>query len=116
MKDIIRLKYHELEKLLEGVQKPGRYVDHEIGVSSKDPGLLAKRASNVLVCLAFPDIYEIGMPNLGLQILYDIINSSHGFSAERAFAPWVDFEDRLREYEIGMVLGNIIQIRLRAQK
>lgn len=97
MKDIIRLKYHELEKLLEGVQKPGRYVDHEIGVSSKDPDLLAKRASSVLVCLAFPDIYEIGMPNLGLQILYDIINSHHGFSAERAFAPWVDFEDRLRE-------------------
>ncbi len=97
MKDIIRLKYHELEKLLEGVQKPGRYVDHEIGVSSKDPGLLAKKASSVLVCLAFPDIYEIGMPNLGLQILYNIINSRHDFSAERAFAPWVDFEDRLRE-------------------
>ncbi len=97
MKDILRLKYHELEKLLKGVQKPGRYVDHEIGISSKDPGLLAGKASNVLVCLAFPDIYEIGMPNLGLQILYDIINSQNGFSAERAFAPWVDFEDRLRE-------------------
>jgi len=97
MKDIIRLKYHELEKLLEGVQKPGRYVDHEIGVFSKDPDLLAKKASSVLVCLAFPDIYEIGMPNLGLQILYDIINNRHRFSAERAFAPWVDFEDRLRE-------------------
>jgi len=97
MKDIITLKYHELEKLLEGIQKPGRYVDHEIGVLSKDPGLLVKKASNVLVCLAFPDIYEIGMPNLGLQILYDIINRQHGFSAERAFVPWTDFEDRLRE-------------------
>ncbi|HAJ94676.1 MAG TPA: TIGR03960 family radical SAM protein, partial [Actinobacteria bacterium] len=97
MKDIIILKYHELEKLLEGIQKPGRYVDHEIGTKSKDPGLLAEKASNVLVCLAFPDIYEIGTPNLGLQILYDIINKQPFFSAERAFAPWTDFEERLRE-------------------
>lgn len=97
MKDIIILKYHELEKLLEGIQKPGRYVDHEIGVLSKDPYKLLKKALSVLVCLAFPDIYEIGTPNLGLQILYDIINEQPYFSAERVFAPWTDFEGRLRE-------------------
>jgi len=97
MKDIKVLKYNELDRLLEGIQKPGRYVDHEIGVQSKDPYELAREAKNVLACLAFPDIYEIGMPNLGLQILYDIINKHPDCSAERVFAPWTDLEDRLRE-------------------
>ncbi|MCK5567255.1 MAG: TIGR03960 family B12-binding radical SAM protein [Actinomycetia bacterium] len=97
MKKIKTLEYPELEKLLCDIQKPGRYVDHEIRTSSKDPAQLEGIPGSVTCALAFPDIYEIGMPNLGLQILYDIINRSPGFSAERIFSPWTDFEERLRE-------------------
>ncbi len=97
MKKIKTLKYPKLEKLLCDIQKPGRYVDHEIGTSSKDPVHLESIPGSVACGLAFPDIYEIGMPNLGLQILYDIINSRSEFSAERIFPPWADFEERLRE-------------------
>jgi radical SAM family uncharacterized protein len=95
-KKIRSLQYGELEKLLEGIERPGRYVGNEAGISSKGPGWLADMGRGVLVCLAFPDIYEVGMPNLGLQILYDIINGYPCFSAERAYAPWIDFEERLR--------------------
>lgn len=97
MKKIKTLEYGEFEKLLEDIQKPGRYVDHEIGISSKDPVKLEDSPGNIACALAFPDIYEIGMPNLGLQILYNIINSHPVFSAERIFSPWTDFEERLRE-------------------
>lgn len=97
MKKIKTLQYRELERLLGDIQKPGRYVDHEIGTSSKDPVQMENIPGSITIALAFPDIYEIGMPNLGLQILYDIINNRPGFSAERVFSPWTDFEERLRE-------------------
>ena len=102
MKKIKTLEYSELEMILKDIQKPGRYVDHEIGTSSKDPSGLEDIAGNVFAALAFPDIYEIGFPNIGLQILYDIINSRPEFSAERAFSPWTDFEKRLRETDTGL--------------
>jgi len=95
MRDIKSLEYEKLEKLLRGIEKPGRYIDNEIGTSSKDPGKL--KPDSVIVALAFPDIYEVGMPNIGLQILYDIINRHPSFSAERFFAPWTDMEQQLRE-------------------
>ena len=102
MKKIKTLEYSKLEIILKDIQKPGRYVDHEIGISSKDPVELEDIPGSVFAALAFPDIYEIGFPNIGLQILYDIINSRSEFSAERIFAPWTDFEDRLRETGIGL--------------
>jgi radical SAM family uncharacterized protein len=101
-KEIRSLQYGKLEELLEGIERPGRYVGNEAGISSKGPGWLADMGEGVLVCLAFPDIYEVGMPNLGLQIIYDIINRHPCFSAERAFAPWIDFEERLRETGTGL--------------
>ena len=102
MKKIKTLEYSELEMILKDIQKPGRYVDHEIGTSSKDPSGLENIVGNVFAALAFPDIYEIGFPNIGLQILYDIINSCPEFSAERVFSPWTDFEKRLRETDTGL--------------
>ncbi len=102
MKKIKTLEYSKLEIILKDIQKPGRYVDHEIGTSSKDPVKLENIPGNVFVALAFPDIYEIGFPNIGLQILYNIINSRSEFSAERIFSPWTDFEDRLRETGTGL--------------
>ena len=102
MKKIKTLEYKKLEMILKDIQKPGRYVDHEIGTLSKDPAELENIGGNVFAALAFPDIYEIGFPNIGLQILYDIINKRPEFSAERIFSPWTDFEVRLRETGIGL--------------
>ena len=99
MRIIKTLKFDELENLLEGVQKPGRYINHEIGASSKDINKIADFTDTVFAALIFPDIYEIGMPNLGMQILYEIINRREDFSAEMVFSPWVDFEKKLKKLE-----------------
>jgi len=100
MKDIKTLSYAKLQELLEGIEKPGRYIDHEIGTKSCRLEELDEKS--VLAALAFPDIYEVGTPNLGLQILYDIINRHRPFSAERVFAPWIDMEEAMREKGIGL--------------
>ena len=97
MKEIKRLRFDLLEKLLEGIEKPGRYINNEIGTKSKNPGAPDFFYDKVLMALVFPDIYEVGMSNLGLQILYDIINKHKDFSVERVFSPWIDFEKKLRE-------------------
>ncbi len=91
--DVIKLD--ELEKLLKGIQKPGRYIGNEIGIKSKP---LKQLKEDMMLCaLAFPDTYEMGMANLGIQVLYQIINQHPGYSAERVFAPWTDFEKALRD-------------------
>lgn len=82
----------EHENLLGSVRKPGRYVGREWNSITKS---LAE--TDVSVCLAYPDAYEVGMPNLGLTILYDIINRDPGAVCERVFSPWPDMEAVLRE-------------------
>ncbi len=69
--------------------KPSRYIGNEINISRK--------IADIKVALCFPDTYEIGMSHLGLKILYSIINNIPSASAERVFAPWVDYEAFLRE-------------------
>jgi len=81
-----------LERLLPSVQKPARYLGHEINAVHKDPSKV-----KVHVGLAFPDVYEVGMSHLGLKILYSIINGQPDFYAERAFAPWTDMEAVMKE-------------------
>ena len=80
-----------LERLLPGVQKPARYAGGELNQTVKDWDRVPLR-----VALAFPDIYELGMSNLGLAILYDIVNRQPDALAERAFSPWPDLEAALR--------------------
>jgi radical SAM family uncharacterized protein len=80
-----------LERILPGVQKPGRYVGGELNQVLKDWSSVKTR-----VALVFPEIYDIGLPNLGLAILYDILNRRPDVLAERAYAPWVDMEAALR--------------------
>ncbi len=70
-------------------RKPSRYIGNELNI--------IKKQGDIKVALCFPDTYEIGMSHLGLKILYSIINEIPNASAERAFAPWVDFESYLRE-------------------
>jgi radical SAM family uncharacterized protein len=81
-----------LERILPKVRKPGRYTGGELNQVRKD----WERAS-LRVALAFPDIYDLGMSNLALAILYDIINRQPDALAERTFAPWPDMEAAMRK-------------------
>ncbi|MEW5869506.1 MAG: TIGR03960 family B12-binding radical SAM protein [Chloroflexota bacterium] len=80
-----------LEQILPLVQKPGRYTGGELNQVVKDWGQVATR-----VALVFPDLYDLGMSNLGMAILYDQINQRTDSLAERAYAPWSDMESAMR--------------------
>jgi radical SAM family uncharacterized protein len=80
-----------LERILPQVSKPARYTGGEWNSIVKDWA-----ANDVRWALAFPDIYDLGMSNHGLAILYDRLNRAEGVLAERVFAPWVDMEAALR--------------------
>ncbi len=81
----------QLEPLLAKVAKPARYIGLEDGAQRPDHS-----ADRVAWLLAYPDTYEIGLPNQGLQILYEILNERPDAVAERTYAPWVDLEELLR--------------------
>ena len=80
-----------LEKLLPRVAKPARYIGGEDGMQTP-----LHRSGAVSWLLAYPDTYEIGLPNQGLQILYEILNERPDALAERSYAPWVDLEALMR--------------------
>ena len=84
-----------IEKILYRVEKPGRYVGGEHNQVVKD-----WNSTNLKWCLIFPDIYDIGQANLGLAMLYQILNDREDILAERSFAPWVDMEEQMREHKI----------------
>jgi radical SAM family uncharacterized protein len=81
----------QIEPILPRVQKPARYIGCEDGAIA--PGPLLGRVGWLLI---YPDAYEIGLPNQGLQILYELINERADARAERAYAPWIDMEEQLR--------------------
>ncbi|MXZ99911.1 MAG: TIGR03960 family B12-binding radical SAM protein [Acidimicrobiaceae bacterium] len=83
--------WHQLEPLLPQVSKPARYIGAEDGmrVPRHGPGVVSW-------LLTYPDTYEIGLPNQGLQILYEILNERPDAAAERAYAPWGDLEALMR--------------------
>ena len=87
--------HSQLECILPTVRKPGRYTGGELNQVVKDWGAIETR-----VALVFPDIYDLGMSNLGLAILYEIINQRPDALAERVFSPWTDMEAALRQAEI----------------
>jgi radical SAM family uncharacterized protein len=85
-----------VESLLSKVEKPARYIGGELGSiegGDLDPAQLAEKVSWLLV---YPDTYEIGLPNQGLQILYEILNERSDARAERGYAPWTDMEEQMR--------------------
>src|SRR5262245_28265262 len=77
------------------VQTPAQYVGGELNSVVKD-----HRQVRGKLCLAFPDAYTLGMSHHGLQVLYTIMNSDPRWACERAFTPWVDFEQLLREQKL----------------
>ena len=80
-----------LDRILLKVQKPGRYVGGELNQSVKSWESVATH-----VALIFPDLYDLGLANLGITILYDQINRRADALAERAYAPWIDMETEMR--------------------
>jgi radical SAM family uncharacterized protein len=87
----MRIDERVLDRILPAVQKPGRYTGGEYNSIVKDWD-----AVGVKVALAFPDVYDLGMSNLGLAILYDILNREVGVLAERVYVPWPDMEAAMR--------------------
>ncbi len=80
----------ELKALLHGIEKPGRYVGGEYGLRLKEGSGLLR------VAICYPDLYEIGMSNLAVRLIYRLLNSLEGVACERVFAPAADFEAALR--------------------
>jgi len=87
--------YPELEAILALVRKPIQYVGGELNASSKPWDSVAVRWA-----LMYPDAYEIGLPNQGLQILYEVLNERDDVLAERTYAVWPDMEAQMREHRI----------------
>lgn len=81
-----------LERILPTVQKPARYVGGEYNQTIKN-----KEETDIRVAFCFPDTYEIGMSNLGMRILYAVMNRMQGVWCERVFAPWGDMEEAMRK-------------------
>ncbi len=86
-----RFERHPYAAFLTEVEKPGRYAGGEFGVVRKDWASVQAK-----VCLAFPDVYEVGASHLGLRILYRIVNDEPRLLAERCYCPWTDLEAELR--------------------
>lgn len=82
-------RFSELEPLLARVEKPTRYINHEWGA-------LYKPEAEHRCALIYPDVYEVGLPNQGIAILYRNLNEAEGLSCERGYIPWVDMADEMR--------------------
>ena len=83
------------ESILKKVEKPGRYTGGEWGEVIKDP-----KDVDIRFAFCFPDTYEIGMSNLGIRILYSILNERADTWCERAYAPWADMEEQMRLHNL----------------
>ena len=84
-----------LQRILPTVQKPARYTGGELKKKKKDPDSV-----RVNIAYCFPDTYEIGMSNVGMRILYGVMNEMEGVWCQRVFAPWGDMEEAMRRYQL----------------
>ncbi len=84
-----------ISSVLKSVSKPGRYIGGEFNSVVKN-----KDEVKVRFAFCFPDTYEIGMSNLGVRILYDVLNKDNSVWCERVYAPWTDMKEKMEEYSI----------------
>ena len=84
-----------ISSVLKAVTKPGRYIGGEYNSVIKD-----KADVNCRFAFCFPDVYEIGMSNLGVRILYDVLNREEDVWCERVYAPWTDMIEKMKQYSI----------------
>src|SRR6476620_4243030 len=87
---------HLYADFIDRVNKPMRYLGGEYQAVVKD-------TADARVCLAFPDVYDIGMSHLGTKIIYSLLNKQPRIACERAFAPWLDMEAELRARNLPLV-------------
>ena len=83
------------EEILLRIQQPARYIGGEVNMVKKDPSLV-----DIRFAMCFPDVYEIGMSHLGIQILYDMFNRRDDVYCERVYSPWMDLDPIMREQKI----------------
>ncbi|MDO5539826.1 MAG: TIGR03960 family B12-binding radical SAM protein [Eubacteriales bacterium] len=83
------------DEILLKIDKPARYIGGEVNSVMKDPEKV-----NVRFCMCFPDVYEIGMSHLGIQVLYDMFNRREDVWCERVYSPWIDLDKIMRENHI----------------
>jgi len=83
------------DEILMQIDKPARYIGHELNSVVKNPKEVAVRFA-----MCFPDVYEIGMSHLGIQILYDMFNKREDVYCERVYSPWVDLHKIMKEENI----------------
>lgn len=83
------------DEILLKVEKPARYIGNEVNMVMKDPEKV-----DIRFAMCFPDVYEIGMSHLGIQILYDMFNKRSDVYCERVYSPWVDLDQIIREKQI----------------
>lgn len=87
--------FKQIEKYLTKIEKPGRYIGNEAGIPNKN-----FEESEIRMAISYPDVYEVGMSNYGIKILYDVVNKLPFASCERVFSPWVDFEKLLEKLDL----------------
>ena len=80
------------DEILLSIEKPARYIGNEVNSVMKD-----RDSVQVRFAMCFPDVYEIGMSHLGIQILYDMFNRREDTWCERVYSPWTDLDKVLRE-------------------
>ncbi|MEG0566066.1 MAG: B12-binding domain-containing radical SAM protein, partial [Hungatella sp.] len=83
------------DEILLSVEKPARYIGNEVNTAKKDPA-----DTKIRFAMCFPDVYEIGMSHLGIQILYDRFNRRNDVFCERVYSPWTDLDQIMREQKI----------------
>ena len=83
------------DEILMSIDKPARYIGHEVNMVEKD-----LKDIDVRFAMCFPDVYEIAMSHLGIQILYDMFNRMDGVYCERVYSPWTDLDKIMREKNI----------------
>ncbi len=83
------------DEILLSIEKPARYIGNEVNMVKKDLSEI-----NIRFAMCFPDVYEIGMSHLGIQILYDMLNQRDDVYCERVYSPWTDLDKIMREHNI----------------
>ena len=83
------------DEILLKIDKPARYIGNEVNMVKKDP-----KDVDIRIAMCFPDVYEIGMSHLGIQILYDMFNKRPDTYCERVYSPWPDLHQIMKEQHI----------------
>ena len=90
------------DEILLKIEKPARYIGNEVNSVMKDPEKVSIRFA-----MCFPDVYEIGMSHLGIQILYDMFNKREDVWCERVYSPWTDLDQIMREEKDSVICTGV---------